>query len=67
MMIEADPTRRAAVLMPGAQLLGSALGPLICSYAVVGQDVRGVLAVCAVSLVLAFAVAGWLHWERRTR
>lgn len=66
MMIEADPTRRAAVLMPGAQLLGSALGPLICSYAVVGQDVRGVLAVCAVSLVLAFAVAGWLHWERGT-
>lgn len=63
MVIEADPTRRAAVLLPGAQLLGCGLGPLFCSFAVVGEDVRGVLAVCAVSLVLAFAVAGWLHWQ----
>jgi hypothetical protein len=64
MMIEADPTRRAAVLMPGAQLSGCALGPLICSFAVVGNEVRGVLVVCAASLVLAFAVAGWLHWRQ---
>jgi len=65
MMIEADSTRRAAVLMPGAQLTGCAFGPLICSFAVRGNDVRGVLAVCAVSLVLAFAVAAWLHRRRR--
>ncbi|HUO92451.1 MAG TPA: MFS transporter [Rhizomicrobium sp.] len=64
MVIEADPTRRAAVLMPGAQLMGAALGPMLCSFAVVGADVRGVLAVCAVSLVLAFVVAGWLHWRK---
>ncbi|HKD22795.1 MAG TPA: hypothetical protein VKB71_12335 [Rhizomicrobium sp.] len=64
MLIEADPTRRAAVLMPGAQLLGAALGPTLCSFAIVGEDVRGVIAVSAVSLVLAFAVAGWLHWHR---
>jgi hypothetical protein len=64
MVIEADPTRRAAVLMPGAQLMGAALGPMLCSFAVVGTDVRGVLAVCAVSLVLAFLVAGWLHLRR---
>jgi hypothetical protein len=66
MLIEADPTRRAAVLMPGAQLLGAASGPMVCSFAVVGTDVRGVLAVCAVSLVLAFLVAGWLHWRKHT-
>lgn len=64
MVIEADPTRRAAVLMPGAQLLGAALGPSLCSFAVTDSDVRGVLAVCAVSLVLALAVAGWLHWRK---
>jgi hypothetical protein len=67
MVIEADPTRRAAVLMPGAQLMGAALGPTLCAFAVVGNDVRGVLAVCAASLVAAFLIAAWLHWQRHRR
>ena len=61
MVIDADPSRRAAVLMPGAQLLGSALGPLLCSFAVTQSDVRGGLVVCAAMLVLGFGVAAWLH------
>ncbi len=61
MVTEADPSRRAAVLMPGAQLLGSALGPLLCFFAVTEGDVRGGLVVCAVMLVLGFGVAAWIH------
>jgi MFS family permease len=67
LVIEADPSRRAAVLLPGAQLLGMALGPSICSFAVVGADVRGVLAVSAVSLALAFVIAAWLHIRTHNR
>jgi hypothetical protein len=67
MVIEADPSRRAAVLLPGAQLLGMALGPSICSFAIVGADVRGVLAVSAVSLSLAFVIAAWLHIRTHNR
>ena len=63
MVIDADPSRRAAVLMPGAQLLGSALGPLLCSFAITQNDVRGGLAVCAAMLALGFGVAAWLHYR----
>src|ERR1700736_293379 len=31
LVIESDPSRRIAVVMPGAQLLGGATGPLLCS------------------------------------
>jgi hypothetical protein len=61
MVIEADPSRRAAILLPGAQLLGMAFGPWLCSLAVTGTDVRGVLAISTVLLLLAFAAAGWLQ------
>lgn len=41
MVISADPTRRAAVLVGGAQLLGGSLGPLMASMIVTESDVRG--------------------------
>jgi hypothetical protein len=40
MAIEADPSRRAALLGPGASLLGCGAGPLLASFLVSGADVR---------------------------
>jgi predicted MFS family arabinose efflux permease len=48
----ADPTGRLAVLVPAAQLLGSAFGPLMASLAVQGDDASTVPLISA-----AFAVA----------
>jgi predicted MFS family arabinose efflux permease len=63
--IEADPTRRAAVLLPGAQLLGGAVGPFLCSLAVTNSDVRSTLAVCGACLLATVAISGTLHYGRR--
>jgi hypothetical protein len=48
----ADPSGRLAVLVPAAQLLGSAFGPLMASLAVRGDDAGAVPLISA-----AFAVA----------
>ncbi|HEY1614961.1 MAG TPA: hypothetical protein VGF97_14845 [Rhizomicrobium sp.] len=64
--IEADPSRRAAMLLPGAQLLGAAAGPLLCSFAVTGTNMRGVFFVSAALLVSSFAVMILVHWSRRS-
>jgi hypothetical protein len=57
MAIEADPTRRVAVALPGAQLLGGAAGPLLCSFAVTNTESRGALVVAGVCFAVAFAIA----------
>lgn len=60
-VIAADPTRRAAILIGGAQLVGSSLGPLLASALVGQRDVAPVLlfgALCLVAGVLALVVAG---------
>ena len=59
MVIAADPTRRAAVLVGGAELAGGSLGPLFASFVVTDADVRGSLGFGAVAL--AFTVAIALH------
>ena len=64
MTIEADPTRRAAVLMGGAQLLGGSFGPLIASLFVTDADARGALAFGGASLVAAVAIMLVLHRTR---
>lgn len=61
MTIEADPTRRAAMLLGGAQLLGGSLGPLLASGLVSDTDARGALAFGAGSLCLALVLAVGLH------
>ena len=61
MTIEADPTRRAAMLLGGAQLLGGSLGPLLASGLVTDTDARGALSFGAASLCLALALAIGLH------
>lgn len=64
MVIEADPTRRAAVLVAGAELLGASLGPLLASFVVSDVDARGVLAFGAGALVLSIAIVLSLHRQR---
>lgn len=61
MVIEADPTRRAAMLLSGAQLLGGSLGPLIASLVVSDDDARGAVAFGAAALILAVAIVAGLH------
>lgn len=61
MVIEADPTRKAAMLLSGAQLLGGSLGPLIASMMVSDADSRGAVVFGAAALMLAVAIVGGLH------
>ena len=61
LVIAADPTRRAAVLIGGAQLTGSSLGPLLASALVADSNVVPVLlfgAIFLVAAVLALLAAG---------
>lgn len=62
--IEADPTRRAAVLGSGAALLGCSAGPFLASLVVSDADVRGALALGVVLAAVALAIIGWLHLSR---
>ena len=62
--IEADPTRRAAVLGSGAALLGCSAGPFLASLVVSDTDVRGALALGAILAAVALAIIGWLHLSR---
>ncbi len=61
MVIEADPTRRAAMLLAGAQLLGGSLGPLMASLMVTDSEARGAIGFGAASLVLAMMLVAALH------
>jgi hypothetical protein len=56
MVIAADPTRRAALLIGGIELLGGSLGPIMASTVVTDTDVRGALAFGAVAVVLSVVV-----------
>ena len=66
MVIEADPTRRAAMLLAGAQLLGGSLGPLMASLVVTDTDARGAIAFGAAGLVAAMAIVTALHLRPAT-
>jgi hypothetical protein len=65
MVIAADPTRRAAVLVGGAELAGGSLGPLFASFVVTDVDVRGSLGFGAVALAVTVAIAFALHRRER--
>jgi hypothetical protein len=60
-VIESDPSRRAALQVPGVQSLGAAAGPLMCSFFVTNSEARGVLMVCAACLLGSFLIAAGLH------
>ncbi|MEO8811351.1 MAG: MFS transporter [Caulobacteraceae bacterium] len=61
MTIEADPSRRSANLIGGAQLLGGSLGPLMASLLVTDRDARGAVAFGAAALVAAMGIVTVLH------
>ena len=65
--IEADPTRRAAVLGSGAALLGCSSGPLLASLTVSEADLRGALATGAGLMLVAMAIVVGLHVTRSAR
>ncbi|CAN5329762.1 MFS transporter [soil metagenome] len=59
--IEADPSRRAALLGPGASLLGCGAGPLLASFAVSGADVRPAVWLGVGLAVITLIVIAGLH------
>jgi len=66
MIIEADPSRRAAVQTGAAQLLGGAAGPLMAFALVSDTDARRVLALGAVLLLSGLAIMAWLRLTHRS-
>jgi len=65
MTIDADPSRRAAVLSGAAQLLGGALGPLLASRVVSDRDVHGVLWLGGALLLAGLAGVAGLRFTSR--
>jgi MFS family permease len=59
--IEADPSRRAALLGPGASLLGCGAGPLLASFAVHGADVRPAVWLGVGLAVITLVIVAGLH------
>ena len=64
MVIEADPTRRAAVLIGGAQVLGGSFGPFFASMLVTDANSRGAVLFGGGCLVVAVVMAFVLHQAR---
>lgn len=64
MAIEADPTRRAAILGPGASLLGCGAGPFLASLVVTDSDVRGSLLLAAGIAIVCAVIVAALHLTR---
>jgi predicted MFS family arabinose efflux permease len=64
MIIEADPTRRAAVLIGGAQVLGCSFGPFVASMLVTEVDSRAAITFGGACLIAAVLIAFGLHQIR---
>lgn len=64
MLIRADPSRRAALLAPAAQLLSGGLGPLIAAWTVDAHGITALLAISAAALAGGFIVMAILHRSR---
>lgn len=65
MTIEADPTRRAAVLSGSTQVLAGALGPFAASRVVADDDVSASITLGAVSLAFGLALIAGLHFTTK--
>jgi len=65
MAIEADPTRQITVVLPGAQLVGAAAGPLLISFFVTDTNARPALLVCSVCFLSAFVISIVQHFRHR--
>jgi len=65
MMIEADPSRRAAVQSGGAQVLATALGPFAASFVVADNNVQGSVLLGSIVLMLGLALIAALHFTAK--
>ncbi len=65
--VHADPSRRAAVQIGAAQLLGGALGPVLASLSVGEHDVHAALGVSAILFVLSLSVIFFLNRPAHAR
>lgn len=64
-IIDADPSRRAAVQSGAAQLVGGAAGPLLASFVVSDANVRGVIWLSCALLVAGLALVASLRFTAR--
>jgi hypothetical protein len=62
MLIEADPSRKAAVLGGSTQVLAGALGPFATSFVVADDDVHRAVLLGTVSLLFGLALIASLHF-----
>jgi hypothetical protein len=67
LLIQIDPTRRAAMLAAGAQLLGGSAGPMLTGMFATDANVRPVLAPAALIFVGVMVCAAIAIWPRRGR
>jgi hypothetical protein len=67
LLIQIDPTRRAAMLAAGAQLLGGSAGPMITGFFASDADVRPILAPAALLFVGVIVCGAIAILPRRTR
>jgi DHA1 family inner membrane transport protein len=62
MTIEADPSRRGAVLSGGTQVLAGALGPFATSFVVGDSDVHGAIYLGTAGLLVGIVLIAALHF-----
>jgi MFS family permease len=67
MTIEADPSRRSAVLISGVALLGASLGPTLAGMIISPDDTRGALWFGAGCLFLSLGIATGLRFVKKLR
>jgi hypothetical protein len=65
MTIEADPSRRSAVLISGVALLGASLGPTLAGMIISPDDTRGALWFGAGCLFLSLGIATGLRFVKK--
>jgi MFS family permease len=66
MIIEADPSRRSAVLFSGVALLGASAGPTLAGMMIGPDDTRGALWFGAVCLLSSLAIAAGLRFVNKS-
>jgi hypothetical protein len=64
MTIEADPSRRSAVLISGVSLLGASLGPTLVGLIISPEDTQGALWLGAACLFLSVTIGAALQLTR---
>jgi DHA1 family inner membrane transport protein len=66
LMLRLDPTRRAALLLPGTILLGSSAGPFVAGMFATDTDIGPALMTCTVMFALS-VVCTWIAYRTKIR